>query len=55
MRTSRTEKSAVVGYDQARLAKTPQEMFQQQLGTQIQEVGRLVKQEQVGFVQEQGG
>ena len=48
------EEGAVVGDDQARLTVAAEEVLEQDLSPQIEEVGRLVEEEQVGVVEEQG-
>ena len=41
--------------DQASLLVVPQEVFEQNLGTQVEEVGRFVQQQQVRIMQQQRG
>ena len=49
------EEGPVVRDDQAGLAVVAQEVLEQDLGAQVEEVRRLVEQEQVRLVEEQGG
>ena len=39
--------------DQTRLLEVPQKVFEQNLGAQIEEVGRFIEQQQVRLVQQQ--
>jgi hypothetical protein len=47
------QESPVVRDDQASFLVVPQEMLEQDLRPQVEEVGRLVEQEQVRFVQQE--
>ena len=49
------KKRPIVGDDQTRRAMALQKMFQQNLGAQVEKVRRLVEQQQVRLVQQQGG
>ena len=50
----RAEKRPVVRDDEAGLGVMPQKVFEQNLRSQIEEVGGLVEQEQVGFMEQKG-
>ena len=50
----RAQERPVVRDDQAGLGKVPQKMLEQDLRAQVEEVRRLVEQQQVRFVQQQG-
>jgi hypothetical protein len=54
MSASGPQEGPIVRDDQAGLAVTPQEVFEQNLRAQIEKVGRLVQQQQVRLVQQQG-
>ena len=49
-----TEEGPVVRHDQAALAVVAEKVLEQDLRSQVEEVGRLVEQEQRGLMQEQG-
>ena len=49
------EKGPVVRDDQAGLAVAAEEVLEQDLGPQVEKVGRLVEQEEIRLVEEQGG
>ena len=51
--TGGAEKRPVVGDDQTRRPMTLQEVFQEDLGAQVEEVRRLVEQQEVRLVQQQ--
>ena len=48
------EEGSIVRDDQAGLAIAPQEVLEENLRPQVEEVGRLVEEEQVGLVKQQG-
>ena len=50
-----TEEGPVVRHDQAALAVVAEKVLEQDLRPQVEEVGRLVEQEQRGLMEEQGG
>ena len=54
MIASRAEKRPVVGDDQTRRPVILQEVFQQNLGAQVEKVRRFVEQQKVRLVQQQG-
>ena len=53
VRTRRFQKRPVVRHDQTRFAKPAEEMFEQDLSSHIEEIRRLVQQQQVRLVQQQ--
>src|SRR6185437_9205363 len=54
MAARRPEKRPVVRDDEAGLGVMPQKVLEQNLRSQIEEVGGLVEQQQVGFMEQQG-
>src|SRR5205823_1382370 len=48
------EEGPIVRDDQAGLFVVPQEVFEQDLGAQVEEVGRLVEQQQIRLVEKEG-
>ena len=51
----RREERSIVRHDQAGGRKCSQEVFEQNLGAQVEEVRRFVEHQQIGFVQQQSG